>query len=75
MESLLRVSEIHEKYLKDKINLIELYRVANNIHASKYKLIKYNNRYAKHYELEAFLQAFQEHEKKKRHKWRKYEGR
>ena len=72
MESLLKVSEIHEKYLKDKINLIELYRVANNVPA---RLIKHNNRYVKHYELEAFLQAFQEHEKKKRHKWRKYEGR
>ena len=72
MESLLKVSEIHEKYLKDKINLIELYRVANNVPA---RLIKHNNMYVKHYELEAFLQAFQEHEKKKRHKWRKYEGR
>lgn len=71
MESLLRVSEIHEKYLKDKINLIELYRVANNVPANKYRLIKD----IKHYELEAFLEAFQEHEKKKRHKWRKYEGR
>lgn len=75
MESLLKVSEIHEKYLKDKINLIELYRVANNVPASKYRLIKDNNRHVKHYELEAFLKAFQEHEKKKRHKWRKYEGR
>ena len=72
MESLLKVSEIHEKYLKDKINLIELYRVANNVPA---RLIRENNWYVKHYELEAFLEAFQEHEKKKRHKWRKYEGR
>lgn len=75
MESLLKVSEIHEKYLKNKIHLIELYRVANNVPASKYRLIKHNNKYVKHYELEAFLQAFQEHEKKKKFKWRKYEGR
>lgn len=73
MESLLKVSQIHEKYLKNKINLIELYRIATKV--DKYKLIKENNKYVKHYDLEAFLTVFQEYEKKKKFKWRKYEGR
>lgn len=72
-QSLLKVSQIHEKYLKDKINIIELYRIANKV--GKYKLIKENNKYVRHYDLEAFLAVFQEHEKKKKFKWRKYEGR
>lgn len=73
MESLLRVSEIHEQYLKDKINIIELYRIVKAVPANKYKLLKFNNKYTKHYDLEAVLQAFQDHESKKQYKWRKYD--
>ena len=64
-----KVSEFYNLYYENKINIIELYRVARNL---KYKTLKVDSGHlVKIYNEKDFMNAVQKYETNKKFKWRK----
>lgn len=64
-----KVSEFYNLYYENKINIIELYRVARNL---KYKTQKSDSGHlVKIYNEKDFMNAVQKYEAGKKFKWRK----